>query len=692
MKIAIFTQRMDGRATGTALYTRKLVENLLEIAQTNGDEIFLVHRMKTNDPIYKKAREIIIPKVSLPRFSYFFSEAIFLWKTRNEFDLIHYPEESIYPLFWLSRAKVIITAHSGVEGWRDFGILRRRWWLIYITFKFFKNRLSKIICVSYSTKKSIQKFFNISEDKFLVVYLGINESFKKPIEAWSKDTARKFGFKSPYILAFGRIDPHKNIPRAIEAFYKIKKERNISHSLVVGSHHWGPENEKVDNLIKMLGIEKEVFFLKYVSDEDLPTLFSGADIMVFPSLHEGFGIPVLEAMAVGTPVITSNVFALPEIAGGAAHLINPYSVDEIAQGIWKVLSNQNYRHELVQKGIARSSEFNWDKMAEETIKILKDNNIKIKKCLTFRASSIGDCLMGKYFLENIRAAYPDAKCGILVGGKGGMIRELLVSYPWIEVVEANRRNPISLLRAFWKFRGSDLALTQYAENPFSAPSKIFARLVTKKNGLLGFEDGSGLNKFLYDKIVPYAGEKTKKAIFSYEKDALRMAGFSILVPELKFKILEDEKVLKKFGLEKERYLILQLFAGNEGRGIPMEKRKKIAEVLIKNFEQKYKIVFTGSKQDRALFQDLGVKGGIIAAGETTINEFLNLINLSRAVLSLDTGAAHIAAQLTKPLVVLTRLAARYSWWADDQYKYEKLKVLLNDSSGDEIIRNINLVL
>ena len=169
-------------------------------------------------------------------------------------------------------------------------------------------------------------------------------------------------------MAFGRIDPHKNIPRIIEAYYKIQKERGIKHSLVLGSKHWPPENMKIDGLINKFGLSGKIFFLKYVTDNDLPALYKGADIMIFPSLHEGFGLPILEAMAAGTPVITSNIFSMPEIAGGAAHLVNPYNVDEIAEGIRQILSDTNYREKLISEGLRRSREFSWGKTAEETIK------------------------------------------------------------------------------------------------------------------------------------------------------------------------------------------------------------------------------------------------------------------------------------------------------------------------------------
>lgn len=365
MKIAVFTQRMDGRATGTALYTRKLAENLIELAPRAGDELFLAHREQNADPLYKKAREIILPKIHLPRLSHFFSEALFLWKTRNDFDIIHYPEESIYPLFWLSRAKIIITAHSGVEGWRDFGILRRRWWLIWCTFTLFKNRISRIICDSYSTKKSLQVFFDIPENKLSVIYLGVDKRF---FSVLSQKNA-----SAPYLLAFGRIDPHKNIPRIIEAYYKVKKERGIPHRLVLGSKHWPQENKKVENLIDKLGLSDNISFLKFVRDDDLPALYKGADIMIFPSLHEGFGLPILEAQAVGAPVITSNLFAMPEVAGGpeAAYLADPYDINDIADGIWKILSDPVYKNLLVERGFKNSAKFDWAKTAEATLKIYK---------------------------------------------------------------------------------------------------------------------------------------------------------------------------------------------------------------------------------------------------------------------------------------------------------------------------------
>lgn len=372
MRTAIFTYTMDRVAMGTALYTSKLVENLLKIKKPE-DELYLVHRQKFDHPLYRHpdVREIIMPKICLPRFSNLISEALFLWRTRNAFDVIHYPQESNYPLFWLSKAKIIITMHSAVEGWREFGALRSRWWLIYWTLRLFQNKISAIITVSESTKKSIQKFFKISNAKIKVVYEGVDKIFlqKQDKLLAQKLMNQKYGLPAPYILNGSRIDPHKNVQRLVRAFCKVKEKLKIPHKLVVGPKHWLEENEKVEKLIGDLGLKDNIIFMPYIEPEDMPMLYAAADLFVFPSLHEGFGLPILEAMAVGTPVITSNVFAMPEVAGDAALLVNPYNTEEIFLAMCRLLKDQSLRRELVNKGAKQINKFSWLKMAKETAEI-----------------------------------------------------------------------------------------------------------------------------------------------------------------------------------------------------------------------------------------------------------------------------------------------------------------------------------
>ncbi|TSC96856.1 MAG: hypothetical protein Athens101426_96 [Parcubacteria group bacterium Athens1014_26] len=303
--------------------------------------------------------------------------------------------------------------------------------------------------------------------------------------------------------------------------------------------------------------------------------------------------------------------------------------------------------------------------------------MKIKKALTFRASSIGDALMGKYFLENIHVQFPEAVCGLLVGSRGKMIKELLAGYPWLKVVEASRRSPLSLFYAARDFWGSDITLIQYSENKFSTPSKIFARLITKGGGLMGFNDGWRFNNFIYDQLLLYKSEREKRAIFFYEQDALKAAGLGIPVTELSLEFNKSDVIVRRLKLEPNKYIVIHLFAGNDGRGLSPEKKREILNLLSGEFGKDVNIVCTGSEKELDVVQDLAVNlRGIVLARNTNIKELINLIYFSRAVLSVDTGAAHIAAHLNKPLLVLTRCESYYSWWSKDQY-HKNLKVFCN---------------
>lgn len=304
--------------------------------------------------------------------------------------------------------------------------------------------------------------------------------------------------------------------------------------------------------------------------------------------------------------------------------------------------------------------------------------MKIKKALTLRASSIGDCLMAKYFLENIHVQYPEARCGILIGQKEKMIKELFLAYPWLEIIEANRKNLLSLIKAFIRFFRSDLTVTQYSENKFSAPSKLFARLITKRGGLIGFEDGWRFNHLIYNRLLSYTGETEKKAIFFYEQEALKAAGLNVTVKKMNLDFHKNESILKRLGLKEKQYILVHLFSGNEGRGLTYEKRKEFLDLLNKYLGKKITIVCTGSAAEAAEIDKLIIGTEIInIAGKTNIQELINLIYFSRIVVSVDTGVAHIAAHLENPLVVLTRCESYYSWWSKDQYPQKNIKIFSN---------------
>ncbi|GAI15126.1 unnamed protein product, partial [marine sediment metagenome] len=177
--------------------------------------------------------------------------------------------------------------------------------------------------------------------------------------------------ETPYILWVGRMYHHKNLTRLLYAYNKlIKTYQGIKHQLVLcGMKGWGyPSFVKT---IENLDLKDKVIFKGYVPDDVLKSIYANANLFVFPSLTEGFGFPILEAMSCRVPVITSNYGGMAEIAGDAALLVDPYDVDEIAEAIYRVLTDENLRKDLIKKGLERVSQFSWEKTARETLAVYK---------------------------------------------------------------------------------------------------------------------------------------------------------------------------------------------------------------------------------------------------------------------------------------------------------------------------------
>lgn len=292
--------------------------------------------------------------------------------------------------------------------------------------------------------------------------------------------------------------------------------------------------------------------------------------------------------------------------------------------------------------------------------------ISMHKALTFRASSIGDCLMGKYLLENIHAEFPQARLGIVVASRAGMIRELFAAYSWLEVIEANRRHSVSLFSLWKKFHESDLVVTQYAGKQggsFSLASKLAARVLARRGGLVGFTDASWWNRMLYDRLVPI---RSDIAVAEHDRAALHAAGLPVSLPFPTLAYLRDDAVLKKFHLETRKFIVVHLFAGNASRGLRPDKKRELLAALARKLSG-VRLVISGGATDRE--ESTRITEHIpatVIAGEATLQELMNLIAESRGVVSVDTGVAHIAAQLRKPLVVLRTCVGR-QWWFPGQY-------------------------
>ena len=226
----------------------------------------------------------------------------------------------------------------------------------------------KIITDSESTKKDLLELFPfLSPSIITVIPLGVDHSQFNPMAA-SGQIKRKYELNS-FILSVGNLEPRKNYCRLISAFSQIAAQ--IPHDLVIVGHQ-GWDYGPVYELLNRLKLGKRIRILDHVDNPELPALYNAADLFVYPSLYEGFGLPVLEAMACGCPVITSNVSSLPEVTGDAGLLIDPYSIDEIKCAILSMLQNEDLRKSYRKKGIDRARSFSWKTCAEKTIQVYRE--------------------------------------------------------------------------------------------------------------------------------------------------------------------------------------------------------------------------------------------------------------------------------------------------------------------------------
>jgi len=231
----------------------------------------------------------------------------------------------------------------------------------------------RIITISRYVKDSMVRLFGIAEERIRVIYYGGAGPNFRVIEAQDQveKVRRKYRLDLPFILFVGTLTARKNLIPPLVAYKELIKTHDIPHHLVMaGEPGWGFDD--ILDTIKALGLQDHVRMIGRLNRDELPLLYNGADLLVQPGLHEGFGLPSLEAMACGVPVLASRAGALPEIVGDAGMLVPPNDVKGLAQAMERVLMDSNLRVELKQRGIQRAKQFSWDKCAQETISWLTE--------------------------------------------------------------------------------------------------------------------------------------------------------------------------------------------------------------------------------------------------------------------------------------------------------------------------------
>lgn len=269
----------------------------------------------------------------------------------------------------LHKMPVVATVHDAImlkhPQWCSPTLRQLKNWV----FKRTTHYAKKIIAISHAAVPDLMEYFKIPEKKISVVHHGVDPVWKNPISQDIKQARlSQFNLKKDYILFVGTLQPRKNILRIIQAFSRLPEDLRRQHPLVlVGKNGW--ETDELMRVLSEWEKSRQIIWLKQVDFQLLRILYQNAKVLCFPSLYEGFGFPILEAFSSQIPVITSNITAMPEIAGDAALLVDPYSIDDIHQALEKILTDQQTVDLLIQKGLARLPLFSWEKCAKETLAV-----------------------------------------------------------------------------------------------------------------------------------------------------------------------------------------------------------------------------------------------------------------------------------------------------------------------------------
>ena len=367
MRIAFDIRRINEFGVGT--YTRNIIRALAQLDHEN--KYFLLGPSEKVAEIGKLPENFkAVPLPAADTFRGYMQCRTVL--RRLGCDLVHVPH-----LFWLPRrlpCRYVVTVHDMLEYmYRAHGASNIRRSLHFDLTRMVLKHASRIFAVSHFTKVEVEKLFGINPNKIEVVYNAIDQRFLSghATDADRQFLAERYQVTYPFLLYAGRISPHKNIVRIIEAFSALKAEllkQELYHDLkliIIGD-----ELSKHPDLRRTVvrgGVQNDVRFMGFVPIEVLRIFYDAAKVFVFPSLYEGFGLPPLEAMAHGTPVLTSNTSSIPEVVGNAAVLVNPENVFEMMRALQRVLVDQALREKMRLRGYEQVKKFSWNRSAAEVL-------------------------------------------------------------------------------------------------------------------------------------------------------------------------------------------------------------------------------------------------------------------------------------------------------------------------------------
>jgi len=373
MRIGIDIRNIGKGRTGDEVVFFNLVKNLARLNVEGEYLLFtdildknILDKIKVDLEIENKKNFQIISLKSRNKFTWN------LWTLpnylqKNPIDAYH--TQYILPFFVSRKIKLLTTIHD--VSFRAFPKMIKKSDLFFlkILIPWSIRRADKIIAVSEFTKNEIIKYYKTKPEKIAVVKNALGEEFLKDKDLsespFSADVISKYNLPQDYILYLGTLQPRKNISLIVEALSKIKREMQGTKLLLCGNREAHNFDSKIDQKIKELAMEEEVVFPGFISNKDKPAVFRMARAFCYPSLYEGFGIPLLEAFASNIPVIASDIPAHREVGGDAVCYFNPQDPDDLSQKIKSIFVDQNLKANLIQKGQERLGHFSWEKSAQE---------------------------------------------------------------------------------------------------------------------------------------------------------------------------------------------------------------------------------------------------------------------------------------------------------------------------------------
>ncbi|WP_291632712.1 glycosyltransferase family 1 protein [Clostridium sp.] len=364
MRIAIDARGINlYNGTGIGTYTENVLKNLINIDTTNNYHVFWSGN--NYESIKKENCKIVMTSKKHQRFfeDHYFPENI----SSENIDIYHMPQNGI-GFSQEIYCKKIVTIHDLIPY-----VMPETVGKGYLL-KFLKEMpiiiggSDGIITVSEFSKQDILKFFPIDESKIFVTPLAADKKYTPLDKLYCRNFLKDmYNLTDPFILYLGGFSERKNVASILTAFSKVYKDLNKNYNLViVGDYR--DSSQKLVKLTHELKIDSHVIFAGFVPEEHLPIFYNGCDTFIYPSFYEGFGLPPLEAMNCGTPVIASNLTSIPEVVGDGGILINPCDISEISLAIGNLLSNEKLKLKLGYKGLKRAKEFSWQNTARNTLK------------------------------------------------------------------------------------------------------------------------------------------------------------------------------------------------------------------------------------------------------------------------------------------------------------------------------------